>query len=52
MGNNLFVIICIILLAFIIGRELACWYFKSNKIINLLNEINENTKPDNELSKK
>jgi len=32
-------------LAFIIGREVIAWYFKINKIVALLERIEENTRP-------
>jgi len=31
----------LILVAFIIGRGIICWYFKINKINNLLEEIRD-----------
>jgi hypothetical protein len=33
------------IVAFIIGREIICWYFKINKIVALLERIEENTRP-------
>ena len=33
------------LVLFLIGREIACWYFKINKTISLLEQIEENTRP-------
>ena len=44
MYNILFVILVGVLF-FIIGREIICWYFKINKIVSLLENIEENTRP-------
>lgn len=34
-------------LAFILLREILTWYWKVNKIVNLLEKIEENTRPKN-----
>lgn len=43
MNIALFVLVGIVL--FVIGREIICWYFKVNKVIALLERIEENTRP-------
>ena len=38
--------VCGLLLLALIGREIACWYWKVNQIIRLLEEIAINTRKD------
>lgn len=38
------IVIAVMLLFFLIGRELVCWYFKINKTIELLEEIRDSLK--------
>jgi hypothetical protein len=42
---NIFLIVAVGVLAIIIGREIFCWYFKINKLAELLKRIEENTRP-------
>ena len=32
------------LLLFLLGREIVCWYFKINKIVEILEEIRDSLK--------
>ncbi len=43
MDNAAYAIIAIgfMLLLFLIGREIVCWYFKINKTLELLEEIRD-----------
>lgn len=43
MDSAIFVLI-ILVIFFLIGRELVCWYFKINKITGLLEEIRDELK--------
>lgn len=38
-------VIIVILLLFLIIREIVCWYWKINKIVDLLEKIEDNTRP-------
>jgi TM2 domain-containing membrane protein YozV len=35
----------IIILVFLFGREIVCWYFKINQIIDLMIEISDKLEP-------
>ena len=35
----------LIILSFLFGREVICWYFKINQIIDLMLEISEKLEP-------
>ena len=48
---NFLAFIFVLLVIFFISRELVCWYWKLNKIINLLEQIIENTKKEKEENK-
>ncbi len=37
--------LAILLLVFLILREILCWYWKINKIVSLLEDIKKNTSP-------
>jgi hypothetical protein len=47
--RNLFVGIIIIIIIFLITREFWCWYFKINKVADLLEQQLEEQKRSNEL---
>jgi len=54
-GNSFFYVIVMIIVAiivFIIAREFNCWYWKINKRLQLLEEINQNLKELLELQKR
>ena len=36
---NLMMVVLISLVIFLICREIVCWYFKMNEVVNLLKEI-------------
>jgi hypothetical protein len=36
---GLLIVIGIMLILFLLGREIVCWYFKINKTVELLEEI-------------
>lgn len=38
---NFWVVGCIIVVLFVIGREIVCWYWKLNKIVKLLESIEQ-----------
>jgi len=38
------VVLGIMFLFFLLGRELVCWYFKINKTVELLEEIRDSLK--------
>jgi hypothetical protein len=38
------VVLLVLILFFLIGRELVCWYFKINKITSLLEDIRDELK--------
>ena len=38
----------ILLLAFVVGREIVCWYWKINRIVDLLEDIEYNTRKEKE----
>lgn len=42
-GFITFVVISLVL--FLLGREIVCWYFKINKIVELLETLVKNTQP-------
>ncbi len=46
MDNAAYAIIAVgfLLLLFLVGREIVCWYFKINKIVELLEEIKDSLK--------
>ena len=48
---NILFFLAIGLVLFIIGRELIAWYFKINKIVSLLGDIEENTRPKDKIIK-
>ena len=54
--SHVLIAIGIAILFFIIGRELICWYFKINKIVGLLQSINDslqkNSKDNNDITTK
>lgn len=35
------IVLLVLIIFFLIGRELVCWYFKLNKISSLLEEIRD-----------
>jgi len=39
------VVLIIIIVLFVVLRELVTWYWKLNKIVELLEQIEENTRP-------
>jgi TM2 domain-containing membrane protein YozV len=41
---DLLVLLGIMFLFFLLGRELVCWYFKINKTVELLEEIRDSPK--------
>ncbi len=41
---GLIIALGIMLLFFLLGRELVCWYFKINKTVELLEEIRDSLK--------
>ncbi len=46
-GDNLFYILFVgfvITILFLIGREIVTWYFKLNRVVELLEKIEENTR--------
>jgi hypothetical protein len=45
MNTNILLFILVGIVLFIIGREVFCWYFKINKVVALLERIEENTRP-------
>ena len=45
MTINILFSVLIGIIVFIVGREIFCWYFKINKIVALLDRIEENTRP-------
>ncbi len=46
MDNAAYAIIALgfMLLLFLLGREIVCWYFKINKTVQLLEEIRDSLK--------
>ena len=38
------IVLLVLIIFFLIGRELVCWYFKINKIAGLLEEIRDELK--------
>jgi hypothetical protein len=46
MDSAIFVLLVLVVF-FLIGRELVCWYFKINKISGLLEEIRDELKSKN-----
>jgi hypothetical protein len=46
--NIIFIVIIavILILLFLILREFFCWYWKINKIVDLLEDIKQNTSKD------
>lgn len=46
MDNAAYAIIAVgfLLLLFLVGREIVCWYFKINKMVELLEEIRDSLK--------
>ncbi len=46
MDNAAYAIIAVgfLLLLFLVGRDIVCWYFKINKIVELLEEIKDSLK--------
>jgi len=38
-SSDLFIVLLVLLLIFLIARELICWYWKLNKIVSLLESI-------------
>ena len=56
--NNTIIVIGVAILIFVIFREVVTWYWKINKMVSLLEQIEENTrvkeveeKPLNSISK-
>jgi hypothetical protein len=41
---GLLIVIGIMLILFLLGREIVCWYFKINKTVELLEEIRDSLK--------
>jgi hypothetical protein len=37
--GNMLIFLAIVLVLFLIGRELVCWYWKINRIVGLLESI-------------
>ncbi len=46
MDSAIFVLLVLVVF-FLIGRELVCWYFKINKISGILEEIRDELKNKN-----
>lgn len=44
--SNFYLILLVVILFFLIGREFFSWYFKVNQIVGLLEDIKENTSHD------
>ena len=44
MDSNVLISIVVLLIVFLIFRELVCWYWKINRIVELLESIERNTK--------
>ncbi len=42
--DSAIVVLLVLVIFFLIGRELVCWYFKLNKIAYLLEEIRDQLK--------
>lgn len=42
--DSAIVVLLVLVIFFLIGRELVCWYFKLNKIADLLEEIRDQLK--------
>ncbi len=38
---GLLIVIGVMLILFLLGREIVCWYFKINKTVELLEEIRD-----------
>jgi len=36
-----YVVIIVVFIIFLVCREITCWYFKFNRMVELLEEINE-----------
>jgi len=45
------IVLVVMLLFFLLGRELICWYFKMNKVVELLDSINEQLKNNHDTNK-
>lgn len=41
---GLLIVIGVMLILFLLGREIVCWYFKINKIVEILEEIRDSLK--------
>ena len=50
-NNGAFGVLVILVLFFLLGRELICWYFKINKRVYLLEEILDEIKQQNSSAK-
>lgn len=44
---NILILVGVVFIFFVIGRELVCWYWKINRIEEVLKKIEENTRPKN-----
>lgn len=45
--DSAIIVLLVLVIFFLIGRELVCWYFKINKITGLLEEIRDELKNKN-----
>jgi len=45
-GGNIFITLGIFLLLFFVFREIFTWYWKVNKMVSLLEQIEENTRKE------
>lgn len=41
---QIIIVLCVIFLAFLVLREFNCWYFKFNRMVKLLENINDKMK--------
>lgn len=48
---NIFIAILLVIVFFFIIREIVTWYFKMNRVIELLEAIEENTRPKDKVVK-
>lgn len=48
---NIFIAILLVIVFFFIIREIVTWYFKMNRVIELLEVIEENTRPKDKVVK-
>lgn len=51
-GPKFYLFLILTIIFFTLVREILTWYWKQNKIVELLEEIAENTRPKEDTSKK